>query len=195
MQRFSDNRLRGRWLHEYTHKCQGKTMTTKKKAKPTPKKTPKKAGRPSKLKTIDVEQLKKLVIKGFTNFEIANFFRINMRTFQRYLAADEKFSHTLKGWKEGADARVERSLYERANGYSHESEEVFCAFGKVTRVSIVKHYPPDPLSCIFWLKNRKPNEYRDKPLEAEDEDLKDTQLIFGSVPRMLTPTQQGFIQN
>jgi len=142
-----------------------------------------KACRPSKFKSIDLEQLKTLVIHGFTNHQIADFFRISKRTFQRYLISNKEFCHSLKEWKKGADARVERSLFERAVGYSHESEEVFCSYGKIIRVNTVKHYPPDPLSCIFWLKNRQPDQWREKPPEAMDERFKDAELIFPGVPR------------
>ena len=34
--------------------------------------------------------------------------------------------------------------------------------GDVTITPIIKHYPPDPVSMIFWLKNRCPKRWRDK---------------------------------
>jgi hypothetical protein len=40
--------------------------------------------------------------------------------------------------------------------------KIFCdKNGKVTRVPYVEHVPPDVTACIFWLENRKPNEWRD----------------------------------
>jgi hypothetical protein len=69
---------------------------------------------------------------------------------------------SLKAGKEEADSRVEQSLYQRAVGYSFESEKVFCnKDGEVTRVPIVEHVPPDVTACIFWLKNRDPAHWRD----------------------------------
>jgi hypothetical protein len=57
---------------------------------------------------------------------------------------------------------VERSLYSRAVGYSFNSEKIFCnKDGEVTRVPIIEHGPPDVTAQIFWLKNRKPTEWRD----------------------------------
>ena len=62
-----------------------------------------------------------------------------------------------------ADARVERSLFERATGYTFESVKIFCnKDGEVTEVPVLEHVPPDPTSMIFWLKNRNPNKWRDK---------------------------------
>jgi len=34
------------------------------------------------------------------------------------------------------------------------------------RAPIVEHVPPDVTACIFWLKNRKRAEWRDKPDEG-----------------------------
>ena len=155
-------------------------MTAKKSAKASKKP---KMGRPSKFSAIKLPQLKILVEMGATNHEICAFFNLSERTFQRYLVDDADFCQTLKEWKNFANARVERSLYQRACGYSHESEEIFCAFGKVTRVKTVKHYAPDPLSCAIWLKNRKPDEWRDKPPDPEDKELQNAELVFNSVPK------------
>jgi hypothetical protein len=57
---------------------------------------------------------------------------------------------------------VERSLYERANGYSYDAVKIFCdKNGNVTKVPYVEHVPPDVTACIFWLKNRDPQHWRD----------------------------------
>jgi hypothetical protein len=73
-----------------------------------------------------------------------------------------KFLGSLKGGKAEADGRVERSLYQRAVGYSFNSEKIFCnKDGEVTRVPIVEHVPPDVTAQIFGLKNCKPSEWRD----------------------------------
>ena len=147
------------------------------------KKKVKPIGRPSKSKSIDVELLKKLYLAGHTDFEIADFMEISPRSLYRYMIETPSFCQSIKAWKEEADNRVERSLYQRAMGYSHESEEIFCAFGKVTRVKTIKHYPPSEVACIFWLKNRKPEQYRDKPPDAEDKDLQNAELVFHSTPK------------
>lgn len=73
-----------------------------------------------------------------------------------------EFSAALKRGKEIPDDRVERSLYQRAIGYSHPSEKVFQFEGRVVRAKIVEHCPPDVTACIFWLKNRRRDQWRDK---------------------------------
>jgi hypothetical protein len=59
--------------------------------------------------------------------------------------------------------RVERSLYERANGYNFEAVKIFMPPNREKPVyaPYVEHVPPDVTACIFWLKNRDPQHWRD----------------------------------
>jgi hypothetical protein len=60
-----------------------------------------------------------------------------------------------------SDNRVERSLYNRAVGYSFQAEKIFCnKDGIVTHVPYIEHVPPDVTAQIFWLKNRDPAHWR-----------------------------------
>jgi hypothetical protein len=65
--------------------------------------------------------------------------------------------------KAEADKRVERSLYERANGYSYNAVKIFMPAGakKPVYAPYVEHVPPDVTAGIFWLKNRDPAQWRD----------------------------------
>jgi hypothetical protein len=48
------------------------------------------------------------------------------------------------------------------NGYSYDAVKIFCSKdGKITKVPYRVHVPPDVTAQIFWLKNRKPAEWRD----------------------------------
>ena len=99
---------------------------------------------------------------GLTNRQLARLFGISTRTLQKWIREDERFAHALKEGKSVADARVARSLYERATGYSHPEEKVFCSEGDIITYVSTKHYAPDPESAKFWLKNRRPHEWRDR---------------------------------
>lgn len=120
------------------------------------------AGRPSKKDGLDLRQVEKVARKGWTDAEMADFFGVDRATWYRWKAEDEKFCDALKSWKAEADARVERSLYERACGFSHPDTHVSNYQGDVTLTPIVKHYPPDTTAAIFWLKNRDPQNWRDR---------------------------------
>jgi hypothetical protein len=54
-------------------------------------------------------------------------------------------------------------LYQRAVGYSFESEKLHYDKdrAKWMRTTIIEHVPPDVTACIYWLKNRDPEHWRD----------------------------------
>lgn len=65
----------------------------------------------------------------------------------------------LENGKEVIDRQVENSLLKRALGYRYD--EVTYEDGVETK-RVTKEVQPDTTAQIFWLKNRKPNEWRDK---------------------------------
>ena len=99
---------------------------------------------------------------GATDADLAKIFGVSDATIDNWKAQHPDFLGSLKAGKEEADARVERSLYMRAVGYSYDAEKIFCdKNGKVTRVPYREHVPPDVTAQIFWLKNRDPAHWRD----------------------------------
>ena len=80
----------------------------------------------------------------------------------RWKADNTEFCHALKAGKAEADERVERSLFARANGYEHDEVDIRVVNGEVVQTPIRKLYPPDTTACIFWLKNRRPDLWRDR---------------------------------
>lgn len=119
-------------------------------------------GRPSKFRPEFVQQAEKLCKLGATDLEIADFFEIDVRTLHRWKADNTEFCHALKAGKAEADERVERSLFARANGYEHDEVDIRVVNGEVVQTPIRKLYPPDTTACIFWLKNRRPDLWRDR---------------------------------
>lgn len=119
-------------------------------------------GRPTVYRPEFAKQAKQLCKLGATDIEVAQFFGVAQRTVHRWKAEHADFCHALKTGKTEADERVVRSLYQRASGYTHEAEKIFCSKdGVVTRAKCVEHFPPDTTACIFWLKNRRPEAWRD----------------------------------
>jgi transposase-like protein len=107
---------------------------------------------------------------GKIDVEIAEKLGICEDTFYAWRQKYPTFSEAIKRGKATPDDKVKQALFHRAIGYSHEHEEIFCHMGQVTRVATVKHYPPDTAACFIWLKNRLPNEWRDKvELSVKDE--------------------------
>lgn len=118
--------------------------------------------RPSKFKSEFIGQAEKLCKLGATDIEIADFFEVDVRTIYRWKTENESFCQALKAGKSEADDRVERSLFARATGYEHEEVDIRVVSGEIVQTPIRKYYPPDTTACIFWMKNRKPAEWRDK---------------------------------
>lgn len=146
-------------------------------------------GRPS---TYDPEYaitVVKHAMLGATNEELARVvFAVPLRTLNGWISKHSEFRDALKKGREEADSAVSASLYRRALGFSHEAVKIVVdpKTGKTTQVKFIQRYAPDTVACIFWLKNRRPDLWRDKqvaelvgkddtPLELVDADkLRDT---------------------
>lgn len=126
------------------------------------------AGRPTLYRDEYVEQARKLCNLGATDSDLADFFGVNTTTIWRWQNEHEEFCNALKLGKETADNRVERSLYHKANGYSFPAVKIFMPAGADEPVyaPYTEHVPPDTTACIFWLKNRQRDKWRDR-VEAD----------------------------
>lgn len=113
---------------------------------------------------------------GLTNEQIAHNLGINTSTLYEYQKKHKEFSKSLKTGKEISDYQVEGSLFKRAMGYEYtevtkerrmkgktaEQMEEPDEFEMVTIKEVTKFIVADPTSMIFWLKNRKPHQWRDR---------------------------------
>lgn len=124
-------------------------------------------GRPTDFKPEYVEQVAKLCELGATDEEIGSFFDVSTRTIYRWKNEHPEFCQALKVGKDAADERVERSLYQKATGYyvvEQESHKLKIDQYKeeIEVVDVEKYVQPDTTAGIFWLKNRKSGDWRDK---------------------------------
>lgn len=121
-------------------------------------------GRPSSYKGSFAKQAAKLAELGATDQEMADFFEIEVRTLYRWKHDHPEFCQALKSGKEVADERVERSLYQRAIGYEQEEVKIFMPSGaeKPVYAPFRAKVAPDTTAAIFWLKNRRRDQWRDK---------------------------------
>lgn len=98
---------------------------------------------------------------GLTNEQMAAEFGVDRRTITRWVGRYPEFAQALEEGKETPDDKVEASLYRRAIGYSYtETTEKETWRGHESAVT-VKEVVPDVTACIFWLKNRRPEKWRD----------------------------------
>jgi len=121
-----------------------------------------KGGRPSKFNQEMLEQARKLALLGATDEQVADFFEVTKQTINNWKQSHPEFFASLKEGKDELDNQVVKSLFHRAMGYSHPEDKIFNAGGEPMVVPTTKHYPPDTTAAIFWLKNRQPENWRDK---------------------------------
>jgi hypothetical protein len=122
------------------------------------------AGRPSDYEDAFAEQATKLCALGATDMELADFFGVDVRTIYRWKHSHDEFCQALKAGKDAADERVERSLFQRATGYEQDEVKIFMPANAAAPVYATYRakIAPDTTAAIFWLKNRRKDEWRDK---------------------------------
>jgi hypothetical protein len=122
-----------------------------------------KGGRPKERVSdkVDFRQVAMLCEKGFTDKEIGAFYGVSEVTINNW-KSDQEFSLALKKGKKIADQKVVKALFQRATGYETNVDKIFQYEGKPVVVPTIEKYPPDPTSIIFWLKNRVPDDWREK---------------------------------
>lgn len=125
-----------------------------------------------------------LAIKGATNEEIAEAFGISTRTFIRWRKQYPELDKAVFDGKNVADAKVEKSLYQRAVGYTVTDKETIVDTDqdgnvKPVRVkNITKHIPPDTMSCIYWLNNRQRKYWSQKQEVSLSNDNEEDVVIY-----------------
>lgn len=155
------------------------------------------AGRPTSYKSTFPKQAAKLCALGATDREIADFFEVATSTLYLWKHTHPEFSEALKAGKAEADARVERSLYARAVGYEQDEVKIFMPAGAAEPVYAPYRakIAPDTTAAIFWLKNRDPENWRDKqshehsgpdggPIQTEDVTKRDAEDFAGRMARL-----------
>ena len=100
---------------------------------------------------------------GLTDEQIAKNMGIRTSTIYEWKKKFPEITEALKKGKEVIDREVENKLYQRAVGYEYkETKKIVDADGKKRIEEVTKQVPPDTTAQIFWLKNRKPDTWRDK---------------------------------
>ena len=104
---------------------------------------------------------------GLINEQIAHNIGINPSTLYEWQKKYPEIAKALKQGKEVIDRQVENALLKRALGYEYEEVKQIIekdAKGKDKKKieKTVRQIAPDTTAQIFWLKNRKPAEWRDK---------------------------------
>lgn len=133
----------------------------------------KKAGRHGKYEEwLDKDNLLKVqgwARDGLSNEQIAHNIGITAKTLCEWQNRFGEFRNAIKKGKEVVDREVENAMLKRALGYEYDEVTQEPVTDKDTGVTemrvtkrVTKQIVPDVTAQIFWLKNRKPEEFRDK---------------------------------
>ncbi|SDF61511.1 transposase [Sporomusa acidovorans] len=114
-------------------------------------------------------QLEAWARDGLTNEQIASNMGISRETLNQWKHKHPDISDALKKGKEVVDIQVENALLKRALGYEFTEVTKERVYNDTTKKfefkvtkKVVKEVQPDTTAQIFWLKNRKPADWRDK---------------------------------
>lgn len=100
--------------------------------------------------------------KGATISELADLFGINNATVWKWRQTYDDFDAAFKDLGNVFDQRVERTLAERAMGYTYDAVKIFQNKGVPVIVPYKEHVPPDVGAIKHWLAVRQPEKWRIK---------------------------------
>ena len=108
---------------------------------------------------------------GLTDEQIAKNIGINRTTLYDWKKKEVNIADALKKGKEIVDFEVENALLKKALGYTITlNKQKVTKDGDVVDITEEVHVPPDTTAQIFWLKNRKPNNWKDRVETDEDKE-------------------------
>ena len=114
---------------------------------------------------------------GLTDKDIAKNMRVGYTSIREWKKKFPEIAEALRIGKDSADRIVENALYKSACGYTvkvrkpvkvkqidydPETGRKVCESETWKMVEEEQHYPAQVTAQIFWLKNRKPDQWREK---------------------------------
>jgi hypothetical protein len=151
-------------------------------------------GRPTTFKpeySIDVERLCKL---GVTDRDLCLWFDVSLQTIKNWKSKHPEFFIKLIKGKQTADTEVAGKLHKNATGYEYEEDQAIKmkretrdpATGRITHteeyieiVRVKRFAKPDTTAQIFYLKNRRPDQWRDVVRTSEEDMIEKAKEMVG----------------
>jgi hypothetical protein len=121
------------------------------------------SGRPSKYLPEYAGIARKMCELGAIDADIADALGVSTSSISNWAATYPEFCDALQVGKGEFDARIVRSLAQRAAGYSFDSCKIFMPAGAAAPVYAPyrEHVPPDVNAAKLWLTNRRRDEWAD----------------------------------
>lgn len=132
----------------------------------------------------DIEQIESMRRQGLSNGQIAEEYGIAESTLKTLSHACPALFEALKRGREEADRKVENALFKAATGYTVDvvkpqklRQTRYDDKGRRYDYEIIEDHTerqyvkPDNAAMIFWLKNRKGDEWHDRKEVRSDIDM------------------------
>jgi hypothetical protein len=128
-------------------------------------------GRPTVYNPENAEIARLACMLGATNETLAERFEVSRRTIDNWIATIPDFGNAIRQGRQVADESVISALFARATGMEQKMTKVFCHRGQPVMADYTVQLPPDVRACFFWLRNRRPWQWREnRPLVEEEDD-------------------------
>lgn len=109
------------------------------------------------------DEARRACMLGATNEELAGLLGVTRATVHNWTEEFPDFKKAIEEGKVAADARVAEKLYQRAIGYERPATRFFAnSDGPPTEVNYTYHHAPDTSAAIFWLRNRRREDWREQ---------------------------------
>lgn len=114
------------------------------------------------------QKVVEMAMNGATEREIRTALGISQPVFDMWRARHAAFSAALAIGPDAklADARVQRSLFEMANGYEQPATKIMQIDGEIVAVDYVERVQKNPMAAKAWLANRDPHNWGRNPENA-----------------------------
>jgi hypothetical protein len=119
-------------------------------------------GRPTLYRPEHASRGRRLCARGATNLDLAGRFGMARSTIGQWIATHSEFAEAVQQGRDVADATAVESLFRRVTGYDHQADKVFLYRSEPRTVTYTAHVPPETRACMFWLRSRRPEDWRAK---------------------------------
>ena len=127
-----------------------------------------------------------LAKRGYTDAQMAKALGVDRATLHRWCKRYPELKEASEDGKEIADDVIVDSLYNRAKGHTIKDKKILKnPDGSVRQEITEREVSPDTTACIFWLKNRRPKEWRDKHDVEHSGEVEQSVIILPSNGRMM----------
>ncbi len=127
-----------------------------------------------------------LAADGKLDVDMAQAFKVSATTIYVWKQKHPEFAAACRITDAERLAAVQRSLFQRAIGYSYPSKKIMTiavggGVSEIVEIPYLEHYPPDVAAIKYYLNNRAPTEWSDR-LETKTRSNTNVVQVIGGLP-------------